>query len=86
MFPTDNYGKILIIKTEIQIYLIWRNFMNGWVAVVAASVRSLDLLHFVTDVCFEVFLERERDVTYELLHGEDLVIPHLPLIVHVQDL
>lgn len=60
--------------------------MNRRVVVVAASMRPLNLVHFVTDVGLKVFLERERDVAYELLHGEDLVVPHLSLIIHVQDL
>lgn len=88
MFPTDNYGQDPNhLKTEIKIlYLIRRNFMNRRVVVVAASMRPLNLVHFVTDVGLKVFLERERDVAYELLHGEDLVVPHLSLVIHVQDL
>lgn len=60
--------------------------MNGRVVVITASVRPLNLIYFVTDVGLEVFLERERDMAYELLHGEDLVVPHLSLVIHVQDL
>lgn len=60
--------------------------MNGRVVVITASMWPLDLIHFVTDVGLEVFLEREWDVAYELFHGEDLVVPHLSLVIHIQDL
>lgn len=60
--------------------------MNRRVVVVAASMRPLNLVHFVTDVGLEVFLERKRDVADELLHSEDLVVSHLSLVIHVQDL
>lgn len=60
--------------------------MNGWAIVITASMRSLDLIHFVSEVSLEVFLECQWDVADELFHGEDLIVPDLSLVIHVQDL
>ena len=73
------------LKVE-QKYLVWQNLMNGWAIVITASMRSLDLIHFVSEVSLEVFLECQWDVADELFHGEDLIVPNLSLVIHIQDL
>lgn len=89
----QNWTKIIFFGDFVQFdnqnlfqYLVWQNLMNGWAIVITASMGSLDLVHFVSEVSLKVFLECQWDVADELFHGEDLIVPNLSLVIHVQDL